>query len=405
MISFDEALDIILGLPFDTRTETVPFLSAGGRYLAGPVEATWSLPRFDNSAMDGFALRSGDIATASDEHPSRLAIAGESAAGSPFASDCPSGSAIRISTGARVPAGLDCVVPIEKVRVENGEVLLRKSSAPGAHVRREGEDVARGTQLFRRGTRLHPAALSFLAMYNLPDVEVVVPPRVGILTSGDEIRRHGETLRETDVVGVNIYHLEHELRALGCEPRIFGIASDTAESFRRLLLEALEWSDVVVSTAGVSVGEHDVVGAVLRDLDANVHFWKVAVRPGKPMLVATIAGKHYFALPGNPVAVCCNTEVFLKPFFRQAFGIEPVLAPAEKMTLLSECPRDRARLFFVYGEHSLRDGRAVVRPFGRQSSGNLHNPALANALIRVGPGPDPLVPGGTVDVFRLVPGT
>jgi molybdopterin molybdotransferase len=194
------------------------------------------------------------------------------------------------------------------------------------------------------------------------------------------------------------------MRAFGCEPRLFGIAPDDPAKFRAMFEQALAWGDIVVTTAGVSMGEHDVVGGVVRDLGAEILFWKSGVRPGKPMLVARFGEKPYFGLPGNPVAVCCNTEIFLKPFLRQAMGIAPVETPSEKMRLAADCERDPNRLFFVFATAEIRDGEWTAAPLPHQSSGNLHNPARASVLLVIEPGPERIPAGTTVNAMRIVTG-
>lgn len=405
MLTYREALDRIYTLTLPVATEKVPLLSAGGRCLAGPLRAPWPLPRFDNSAMDGFAVRCADIEAATTGSPIALPIAGESAAGRPSSQPLAPGTVQRISTGAKLPDGADGIVPIERVRVESDTAQFSEPAVPGRFIRRRGEDVPQNAELFGRGTRLDPAVLAWLAMYNLTEIEVLVPPRVAILTSGDEVKPLGAPLGETDIIGANVYYLEEELKAFGCAPRLFGIAPDDTERFAAMLQKALDWGDLVVTTAGVSVGEHDVVGAAITRLGGEPLFWKVSVRPGKPMLVARFGEKPYFGLPGNPVSVCCNTELFLKPFLRRTFGIRPWETPLETMRLRgSDCPRDRARLFFVYGRAHLAAGRWSIEPLAHQSSGNLANPARGNALIVVEPGEDPIAVGEEVAVMRLTPG-
>ncbi|MDK2971687.1 MAG: molybdopterin molybdotransferase [Candidatus Sumerlaeota bacterium] len=401
MIDYATAQSLVSTLPLALRVESLPLLTAGGRILARPIEAPWPLPRFDNSAMDGFAVRCADIAAASPQCPVSLPLAGESAAGVPMTAPLSAGTVARISTGAPLPAGADGIVPIENAAVESTTVSFTAPALPGCFIRRRGEDVPQGSLLAAVGARLDPPLLAFLAMYNFPTLDVFARPRVGILTSGDEIKPHGAPLRANDVVGVNIYYLEQELRAFGCEPRIFGISPDDPAAFQAMLAEALEASDMVVTTAGVSVGEHDVVGQAVRNLGGEVIFWRVSIRPGKPSLVAVFDGKPFFGLPGNPVAVCCNTEVLVKPFLREKLGIDPVNPALEEAVLLAPCPRDPSRLFFVYARPEVRDGRLYAQPLGNQSSGNLFNPARGGLLLVAEPGADPVPAGASLPALRL----
>jgi len=405
MLTFQQAISTILTIPFALGEESTPLLEATGRTLAVAPAAPYPLPRFTQSSMDGIAIRTGDTTSASSAEPARLELVGESAAGHPFTGSIAPGQATRISTGARIPDGADAVVPIEKVRLEGDTTaLLESPSSPGAFIRRAGEDVEQGASLLPRATRLGPAQIAFLASFNIPDVRTFAPPRIGILSSGDEVKMLGARLAETEIIGSSLYYLEREFAACGCEPRLFGVSPDNADAFRAMLEEALAWSDIVVTTAGVSVGEHDVVGGVLRDLSAELLFWRVSVRPGKPMLVARVAGKPLFGLPGNPVSTICNTEIFVKPFLRAAFGVEHPVPSFEKIRLASGCPRDAQRLFFTYARRIVIDGHATASPLPRQSSANIANPAMADGLIVVEPGDAPIPPGEWVDWLPLKTG-
>lgn len=405
VISYQEALDKILSIPFTPGMEDVRLMEAGGRFLAAPVTTPWPLPRFTNSAMDGYAVHHRDIEGATEDNPVTLDIVGESAAGNPYSGTVAQGAALRISTGARLPDGPTAIVPREKAE-EITEGTTRKArlsmAVPeGAFIRQQGSDVAGGADLFGPGTRVSPPVLALLASYNFAKVTVFRRPRVGILTSGEEIKPHGTPLGEGEIIGSSLYFLQRELEACGCQAKVFGISPDDPEAFRQAMSSLLEWSDVAITTAGVSVGDHDVVGAALKALGAEVLFWKVAVRPGKPMLLATVGEKPWFGLPGNPVSTCCNTEIFIKPFFRQAFGFSQPVAGYETRTLLDDCPRDRHRLFFVYAESGEEHGVAGVRPYANQSSGNPLNPARADALIVLAAGNQPAHRGTEVSTLRL----
>ncbi len=404
LLSYEAALERILAIPFAPTDELTPLSESCGRVLAVAPSAPFALPRFTQSSMDGVALRAEETTAATPERPMLFPIAGESAAGHPVAAKVPPGAAVRISTGARVPEELDAVIPIERVAIEGVNAVVREPVHAGQFIRSMGEDIAAGAPLLPVSTRIGPAQLAYLATFNLPHVTTFVPPRVGILSSGDEVRMLGDRLGETDIIGSSLYYLENELRACSCEPRIIGISPDDPAKFRRMLGEALVWSDIVVTTAGVSVGEHDVVGRVLGEMNAKVLFWRLNVRPGKPMLVATIGGKVLFGLPGNPVSTICNAELFIKPFLRKAFGSGEPVPHAEKQRLGGECARDAQRLFFVYGRRDSRGGRTIVSALPRQSSANIANPAMADGLIVVPPGAAPLHSGEIVDWIPLKSG-
>ena len=397
MITYRQALDLILALPFDAGMEMCPLLDSVDRFLAEPVGAPWPMPRFDNSSMDGFAARAEDLHDATTDHPARLSIVGESAAGRAFAGEAAPRTAIRISTGAPVPPGYDAIIPIENARlVGERDVEFPAPAVAGRYIRRRASDVAEGQALFARGARVTPAVLAFLASFNIPAVRVARRPRVAILTGGDEIVAHGAPLGEGQIVGSSLYYLDAELRACGCEPRVFGIARDHLPDLRALFSEALAWGDILVTTAGVSVGPHDLMGRVVEELGGTTILHQVAIRPGKPMLVATYGAKVHFGFPGNPVSTCCNFEIFLKPFLRRAFGIEPTVRPTETRIAAGRFDADPRRLFFVY---TIIDGD-TARPLPNQNSANLLLPAMANALAIIKPG-DTVETGEAVEVLRV----
>lgn len=401
MITFDQALAKILALEFTRNTERISLLAACGRVLAQDVTAPWPLPRFDHATMDGFAVRAEDLRLASADAPIALPIAGESAAGHPFAGEVTPGRAIRISTGAPIPAGCDAVVPIERVSVVMDSIATTIPTQPGASILRRGTNIAPGAPLLARGTRLMPTQVAALASFNCSEVEVFARPRVAVLTSGDEVKTLGGTIGDADVVDGTTPYLLMELGACGCEARAFGIAPDDEDSYRNLYTEALEWADIVVTTGGVSVGPHDVVGRVLGSLDARIVFSKVAIRPGKPMLVAQVAGKIHFGLPGNPLSALCNTEIFVKPFLRRVFGMNPQVTPWEKVRLLESFQPDRQRLFLIHSRVSIMDEARVVRPLPNQNSANVVNAGLANALIVAPPGEGKVQEGTMVSVHHI----
>ncbi|CAN5303827.1 molybdopterin molybdotransferase MoeA [soil metagenome] len=399
MISYVDALELILSLPVVTRIEAIPLQDSYGRVLAGPVAASWPLPRFDNSSMDGFAVRAADIAP-----DGSLPIVGESAAGRGFGGSLPPRAAIRISTGAQVPYGADSVIPKEaapestpdRMHLAQTEVLK-----VGQYLRKKGSDVAIGEIIATAGSVIGSELLALLSSFNISRISVVKRPKAAILTSGDEIKPLGGVLREGDIIGSSIYYLRNELEACGCEVRDFGISTDDPADFRQRYEDALAWGDLVVTTAGVSVGDHDVVGSAISDLGMTVHFWKVAVRPGKPMLLASKGGKVHFGLPGNPVSTCCNTEIFVKPYLRRIMGIEPAQAPLQKMRLTAPARPDPSRLFFLNAKWRLNDGIAIVEPLDNQNSGNLLNPSKGNALIVLPPGNEIVPEGDSVAVIML----
>ncbi|MEO8377905.1 MAG: gephyrin-like molybdotransferase Glp [Candidatus Sumerlaeota bacterium] len=404
MLTYAQALERILALEFDVKVERVALLEARGRVLAQEITAPWPLPRFDHATMDGFAVQSADLQGASVDAPVALPIIGESAAGHPFVGAVMPQTAIRISTGAPVPAGLDAVVPIERVSVVIDSIATTMPVQVGASILRRGTNATRGATLVPAGTILSPTNIATLASFNVGEVKVYRRPRVAILTSGDEVRAVGEVVGESHVVDCATPYLLLELEACGCEARSFGISPDNIDAYRYLYANAISWADVVITTAGVSVGPHDIVGKVLESLGTQIVLSKVSVRPGKPMLVARVNGKIHFGLPGNPLSALCNTEIFVKPFLRKVFGVRPSVPPMERVKVATPFQPDRLRLFFIHSVLSVENGVRIVRPLPNQNSANTPNAAMANAFIVMQPGDKIIEEGTLVDVYPITQG-
>lgn len=404
MISYEEAQKLLAAIDLPAGEEAVPLLEAGGRYLSRAPRAPFPLPRFNNSAMDGFVVRSAELPASL---PAELPIGGESAAGHPFVGTAPPGVALRISTGAPMPEGFDTIVPVESTELVEGNphaVRIKDLPARGSHLRREGSDIAAGSELLPVGARLGGAQIALLAAFNIEQVTVWKRPRIGLLTSGDELIPLGGELAPSQVVASSRYYLEHELTACGAEVKSFGIAPDRLSEYEARFAEALAWSDLLITTAAASVGEHDHAGEVIARLGGHLHFWRVAVRPGKPMMLAQFDDKYQIGLPGNPVSTHCNTEVFIKPVLQRHFRGDNARNQRVPMRLVSDCPVDRARLFFVYAEARWGADGWAARPLANQNSGNLALPALANALIAVPPWMKPLPAGTMVEGELLTEG-
>ena len=298
-------------------TERVAIRHAAGRVLAEPLIARWDLPGFDNSAMDGYAVRSHDVSRAATAPPVRLPVHGESAAGAPSA-HLPAGTAMRILTGAALPDGADAVVRQEDAEREGDEVLVKVASAAGTHIRRRGEDITAGTVVLHPGGRLSAADIAVAAAAGHGDVRVGRRPRVALVATGDELRAAGEPLGPSQVADSNSPMLAAAIEEAGGEPVFIGIVADTTDALRAALRRAAE-CDLVVSSAGVSVGDHDHVREVLAEL-GEIMLWRVAMRPGKPLLTGSIAGTPFIGLPGNPVSSSVTFELFARPAILQLQG-------------------------------------------------------------------------------------
>ncbi|MDP2323764.1 MAG: molybdopterin molybdotransferase MoeA [Gammaproteobacteria bacterium] len=329
MISYAEALHLLQASGRALPPRLLPLSQAAGWVSASPVEARLSVPGFANAAMDGFVLSAGATRTASPETPVRLAISGLIAAGEP-AQPAHTGTAWEILTGAPVPPGLDAVVPLEQVTRIDGQngapatVMLTEPLHPGQNIRQCGEDFVQGQVVVAAGTRLAPHHLMGLAACGVDEVSVVSPPRVAVLTTGNELAAHGADLAPGQIRDANGPYLRAVLPLLGTELTTVATARDQADELRRNL-RALEGTvDIVLTTGGVSVGQLDLLPAIVRELGGEILFHKVAIRPGKPLLHARLAdGTLLFGLPGNPLAVAVGLRFFVTPVLRALQGQAP----------------------------------------------------------------------------------
>ncbi|MDZ4184829.1 MAG: gephyrin-like molybdotransferase Glp, partial [Desulfuromonadales bacterium] len=290
-LSYEDAQQLILAQIQPLAAETVPLLEALGRAIAVGVIAPFDLPHFDNSAMDGYALR------AVDSGPGKtLTVSGYLAAGSTEQPPVLPGCAVRIMTGAPLPPGADAVVPIEETENDGATVTLRGPLPPGNHIRRRGEDVRSGEEVLPVGTILRPAEISMLASLGRMDVAVHCRPRVAILSTGDELIELGEPLTAGRIINSNSWSLAASVLELGGVPVQLGIASDDRESLRAKLSAGLH-CDLLITSAGVSAGDRDLVREILGELGAKQLFWKVDIKPGRPLAFAIKKGVPIFSLP------------------------------------------------------------------------------------------------------------
>jgi molybdopterin molybdotransferase len=296
--------------------EIVELDSALDRVLAETLEAAVDLPGFDNSAMDGYAVRAVDIVGARVGAPVSLAVVGESRAGA-APSELTPGVAMRIMTGAPMPAGADTVVRQEDTQRRDGQVLVEVAAARGTFVRRRGEDLTSGQEVLEAGRMLTPIEIGVAAALGRDHVLVRRRPRVGVLATGDELVAAGGSLGAAGVVDSNSPMLIAAVREAGGDPTFLGIAADTPDAVRRLL--NVDGYDIIVSSAGVSVGDHDHVRDVVAEL-GEVTTWRIAMRPGKPMLIGRVGRTLFLGLPGNPVSASVTFELFVRPAIRRLQG-------------------------------------------------------------------------------------
>ena len=343
MLSFDEARHDLLSAVPRLSAERVSLEEAVGRVLAKDIVARDPLPRFDHSAMDGYALVTAAL---EGEAPWVLQVAGESSAGAASPAVAP-GTACRIFTGARMPSHADAVVMQESANREGDAIRLDARPAPGQHVRREGEDLARGAVALAAGDRLSAGALALAAMLDRPELVVTRRPRVTILCTGNELRALGDVAGAASIPESNSAPLAALARQAGALVRVAAIARDEPDEVERAITEALDGTDVLLTVGGVSVGDHDVVRPALERAGVSLAFWKVAIKPGKPLAVGTIANVRVLGLPGNPASAIVTFAMFGAPLLRVLQGDRRPHAMRLPVRLAAPFRRSADRLEFV----------------------------------------------------------
>lgn len=375
--------------------ERVPITRAAGRVLAEDVVAPIALPSFDNSAMDGYALRSFDAAAADTS----LRLIGEQFAGVSRGFRIAPGECVRITTGAPLPEGADAVVMKENTRIDGERIVLTTTVACDAHVRRAGEDVAIGDLLLSAGTRLTPVQASLAAAVGLAELPVFRRPTVAVFTTGDELRPPGQALDPGTIYDSNRALLMALLVAEGLEPIAWPILPDDPNRMRALLRDAGNAFDVVITCGGVSVGEKDYLPDLLGEL-GRIHFWKVLMRPGMPLLFGTIGQAQVMALPGNPVSVLATFLTLGRHLLRGLQG-EAAALPTVAARLSMPIAKTHDRREFQRGRMNFgADGVLRVAPHPATASHRLRGAADSDCLIVLPQAPQQLLAGAVVEVLR-----
>lgn len=393
MITVEEALEKVFALAAPLEPETVPLREAHGRVLAEPVAARRQQPPFPAAAMDGYAVRSAEAAPGA-----RFRVIGEAPAGRAFGGRVGPGDAVRIFTGAPVPEGADRVVIQEDTERDGDEITLTGGLDAGPHVRPAGADFSPGDSI-AAPRRLGAADLALMAAMNLPELPVTRRPVVALIATGDELVMPGEEPGPDQIIASNAFGLAAMVEAEGAEARLLPIARDTVDSLR-LAFELAADADLIVTIGGASVGEHDLVAGVADDLGMERAFYKIAMRPGKPLMAGRLGDSVMLGLPGNPVSAIVCGHLFLLPALRVMLGLPAAPAPRRRGRLAADVGPNGPR------EHYMRARLTPegVRPFDRQDSSLLSILSEADALL-VRPIRDDARPAGTeVEYVPIRPG-
>jgi molybdopterin molybdotransferase len=409
LLSVREAQDKILAEVSTLPATIYPFEQAINHVLAEEIIAGINLPPFPNSGMDGFAVRSADVSSASRNHPAVLKVVADISAGSQISRAITIGEAARIMTGAPIPPGADAIIPVEETNVfslnqanaatpETVEII--QTTAPGKYIRPEGQDIHQGETILHAGRRLQPQDVGLLAALGVTTVRVHPHPKVVIFSTGDELLEPAEPLTPGKIHNSNSYTLASLARKYCGEVLVLPIASDREEDIRLRFEQALqEKADLIVTSAGVSVGVHDYVRKVVEE-SGQLKLWRVNMRPGKPVAFGSYRGTPVFGLPGNPVSSYVGFLVFVVPVIMKLAGA-PIGSKPVATAILEEPIESDGRESYLRAIVAQKDGQYFARLAGHQGSGNLFSLVQANALLIVPSGVKSLSVGTKADVWFL----
>jgi molybdopterin molybdotransferase len=393
MLSVEEALEKILNEIDTLEAETVPILESLGQVLAEDIKSDINVPPRDNSAMDGFAVRSGDTTGASEKTPRLLRVIDTVMAGSIPRKEVAPGTAVRIMTGAPVPAGADSVVQFEntdeaKSQAAGGpaqQVGILSEARAGLNIRKAGEDIARGAIALKKGAVIRAAEIGLMASLGHSHIKAIRRPVVAILSTGNELVEVDKPLADGKIHDSNAYSIASLVRRYGCVPRMLGIARDDEASLVSKLKQAQD-ADMLLTTGGVSAGDYDMVKDILAR-DGEMVFWKVRVKPGKPLAFGKIKGRNksipHLGLPGNAVSCMVSFELFVRPALLKMMGKKNFAKPTVEAIMEDTVRNDAGRRVYDRAIIARRNGHYYARLTGPQGSGILNSMALANGLVLI----------------------
>lgn len=395
MITYDEAVQLVLNNVSPLTPVKLALDDAAGLVLSTRATARWDMPRCNNSAMDGFAIDgSAESADAVFE------IVGASYAGHPFSGAVLRGKAIRITTGAPLPEGVNTVIPVEETIENNGKISLTSTPERGQHVRYQGEEYQKGNVLVEPGAVLRAGRIALLASAGVDKVNVYRRLRVAIISTGDELVELGQEPDPGQIINSNLHLLKTRLQESGCTPICIGVGKDDPGNLSTLIDQALD-TDVIISTGGVSVGEKDHVQATLVQHGFKKIFWKVAIKPGKPVLFGVLRGIPYFGLPGNPAASAATFELLVKPALKCMAGQQQVLPQMRTAILTNQVAGGGNRQAFLWCHMEWRDNGYEVTVSDRQGSGQIRCLQANNAMVSMPIGADALNAGDKVEILLI----
>ena len=395
-LSFEAARTMILESVIPLPPEAVSLLDVVGMVIAEDIRAPWDMPLWNNSAMDGFAVRAEDCVAGQTLTVDGYIPAGGSASGITVKP----GGAVKIMTGAPAPVGCDAIVPIEETVEKNGKLILTGQVRPGDHLRIRGEDVSKGELVIAAGTALRPAEINMLASFGYRTAPVFRRPKVAILSTGDELVEPGGDIGTGQIFNSNDYSIAAAVKQLGGEPVLLGIARDDRQSLTEKIAAGLQ-EDVLITTAGVSMGDHDLVCDVLEALQVERRFWKVDIKPGRPTAFGLKNGKPVFSLPGNPVSSMITFEQFVRPALLKMMGHQRVIEPLVRAVMQETIKKKPGRVQFLRVRVANDGQRLVASSSGDQNTGILRTLLRANGIAVLPADLEQLPSGEEVDVHLI----
>src|SRR5687768_8842762 len=408
LLSVNEARERILSQLHPVSTETLPLVECANRVLAQDIAAANDLPLFDNSSMDGFAVRSADVVNAVAASPRSLRVVADIPAGSHPTVSLAQGEAARIMTGAQLPEGADAVVPVEDTDFDNrdagtnapDQVHIFKSAKPGANTRARGMDIRAGEVVLHKGRVLKPQDLGLMAMLGIAKVIIFQKPRIALFSSGDELLDVDAPLESGKIRDSNSYMLAALIEGTGSDVIRLGVAKDSHESVKASLEKAVELkADFILSSAGVSVGAFDFVKEVIES-NGRMDFWRVNMRPGKPLAFGEYKNIPFIGLPGNPVSAFIGFEVFVRAAIGRLGGMETAVRRTVQVRCEEQINSDGRESYLRAGVREEK-GVLIARLTGHQGSGNLHSLVQANALLIIPAGVKCVPAGEEVNAWLL----
>lgn len=400
MRSVEEALKTVLDNIKVLGTERIPIQDSLGRVLGEDVYSNLFLPPWNNSAMDGYAVRWENVKNASNENPAKLNVVGDIRAGLLPDKSVGDGEAIRIMTGAPVPEGADTVIRVEDTKTEEKIVSIFKANRQGENIRKRGENVKKGDLVLTKGTSIGPGQLGSMAMVGKPVVTVYRRPVVTIMSTGDELADFDEDLTENKIPNSNSYAVASQVLEAGAIPHVLGIARDNKESLREKIGQGLS-GDIMIVSGGVSVGDYDFVKDILKEYGIDMKFWTVGIKPGHPIAFGLVGDKPIFGLPGNPVSTMVTFEVFARPALQKMCGHTSLFRPVVDAIAEDEFSDRPGRTHYVRSLVRYQDGKYYVKSTGSQGSGILMSMAYANCFMILPADKEKILAGETVKVQLL----